>query len=47
MGPELCHFRGNVHAMPPFRLDEEDQDWLEILVKVDKGQSRIVDVIRI
>jgi len=33
--------------MRPFRLDEEDQDWLEILVKVDEGQSRIVDVIRI
>jgi len=33
--------------MPPFWLDDEDQDWLEILVKVDKGQSRIVDVIRI
>ncbi len=23
--------------MPPFWLDDEDQDWLEILVKVDKG----------
>jgi len=24
--------------MTPFRLDNEDQGWLDILVKVDKGQ---------
>jgi len=27
--------------MPPFGLDDEDQDWLEILVKVDKGQPLV------
>jgi len=24
--------------MTPFRLDNENQGWLEILIKVDKGQ---------
>jgi hypothetical protein len=29
---------GNAHAMPPFQLEIENQGWLEILAKVDKGQ---------
>ena len=28
--------------MRPFRLDEEDQDWLEILVKVEKARVELL-----
>ena len=32
------HFAATGMPCLPFQLDNEDQSWLEILIKVDKGQ---------